>query len=343
MPTRSAPGAATPTADPGRCRPLPLRGRRRPGQPVRHRFAGCSAPSLAGARAPGRPGTSVRRTRGGVRARTTKGWSWWCSAARNSKCRTDSSRSLVSVNSTRTSYGGGVTSKAAPPVGYDPSAYPPFAVTVDIVVLTIRDASSTCSSSSVETTPTPAPSPCPAGSSSTTRTSARPRHASSRRRPGSTPSDLPAGALVQLGAYGDPARDPRMRVVTVAYLAVVRSLGKPRPGGDAARAEVLPVSHVLGRNRRHRLAFDHDRILDRRCRASPPAARDHLDRDRLRRPRVHPLRAARGLRSHVGRTARPPQLPPQSPLPRRAALPDRTPPIPRPRRRQAGRGLHRAE
>ena len=28
---------------------------------------------------------------------------------------------------------------AIPPPGYDPSAFPPFAVTVDIVVLTIRD------------------------------------------------------------------------------------------------------------------------------------------------------------------------------------------------------------
>lgn len=35
-------------------------------------------------------------------------------------------------------------------------------------------------------------------------------------------------ALEQLGAFGDPARDPRTRVVTVAYLAVVEDELPPR-------------------------------------------------------------------------------------------------------------------
>lgn len=62
--------------------------------------------------------------------------------------------------------------------------------------------------------------------------------------------------LEQLASYGHPLRDPRMRVVTVAYLALAPELGIPRGGGDAAAADWLPVSGA-----RHALAFDHERIL----------------------------------------------------------------------------------
>ena len=34
-----------------------------------------------------------------------------------------------------------------------------------------------------------------------------------------------ARLLTQFGAYGDPGRDPRMSVVTVGYLAVLRDVG----------------------------------------------------------------------------------------------------------------------
>ena len=49
------------------------------------------------------------------------------------------------------------------------------------------------------------------------------------RRPGrelaeETGVDAPS-LLTQFGAYGDPGRDPRMNVVTVGYLAVLRDVG----------------------------------------------------------------------------------------------------------------------
>ena len=63
--------------------------------------------------------------------------------------------------------------------------------------------------------------------------------------------------LEQLASYGDPKRDPRMRVVTVAYLAVAADLPQVRGGGDAVFAELKPVSAAVKLD----LAFDHTRIV----------------------------------------------------------------------------------
>jgi 8-oxo-dGTP diphosphatase len=65
--------------------------------------------------------------------------------------------------------------------------------------------------------------------------------------------------LEQLGAYGAPRRDPRTRVVSVAYLAVLPEPATARGGDDAAAAQWEPVDDLLGAPRR--LAFDHEAIL----------------------------------------------------------------------------------
>lgn len=66
--------------------------------------------------------------------------------------------------------------------------------------------------------------------------------------------------LDQVGAFGRPDRDPRMRVITVAYSAVVSPDLAPsvRPGGDAAEAGWVPITDSAPRQ----LAFDHHEILD---------------------------------------------------------------------------------
>lgn len=66
--------------------------------------------------------------------------------------------------------------------------------------------------------------------------------------------------LEQLDIYDDPDRDPRGRVVSVAYLAIAPGLPEPVAGTDAAGAWWAPVSRVLDGGTP--LAFDHRRIVE---------------------------------------------------------------------------------
>jgi 8-oxo-dGTP diphosphatase len=65
--------------------------------------------------------------------------------------------------------------------------------------------------------------------------------------------------LEQLATYGEPRRDPRMRVVSVAYLAFGPELPEPRAGTDASDACWRPVGEA--RSGLKPLAFDHEQIL----------------------------------------------------------------------------------
>src|SRR3569833_233037 len=63
----------------------------------------------------------------------------------------------------------------------------------------------------------------------------------------------------QVRSYGDPERDPRGRVIAVAYLALGPGQPTPAAGTDAQAAHWVPVDTALSPSTR--LAFDHASIL----------------------------------------------------------------------------------
>jgi len=141
------------------------------------------------------------------------------------------------------------------PEGYDPSQFPAFAVTVDVVILTMSDGRLHALLVRRGIAPFEGMWAIPGGFKRPTETL---DEAALRELAEETGVDG-ASLLTQFGAYGDPERDPRMNVVTVAYLAVLREVGEIVAGTDAAEASLVPVSDVL--ERKIELAFDHERIV----------------------------------------------------------------------------------
>jgi 8-oxo-dGTP diphosphatase len=135
---------------------------------------------------------------------------------------------------------------------YDQRDYPPFAVTVDLVVLTIRAGTLSVLLVTRGEAPFLGTRGLPGGF---VRSNEDLSAAAARELLEETGLSLREVHLEQLASYGAPDRDPRMRVVTVAYLALAPEMPTPRPGGDAAGADWVPVTETGP------LAFDHGQIL----------------------------------------------------------------------------------
>jgi 8-oxo-dGTP diphosphatase len=147
------------------------------------------------------------------------------------------------------------TTREQAPAGYDPSQFPAFAVTVDVVILTMSEGTLNVLLVRRGEAPFEGMWAIPGGFKRPTET----LDEAAKRELGEETGVDAAPVLKQFRAYGDPERDPRMNVVTVAYLAVLRDVGAIAAGSDAADASLIPVSDVL--NGQLELAFDHLRIL----------------------------------------------------------------------------------
>ncbi|SDF94186.1 8-oxo-dGTP diphosphatase [Lentzea fradiae] len=133
---------------------------------------------------------------------------------------------------------------------YSPSDFPPFAVTVDLVVLTVRDDALCALLVRRGEAPYRGRWALPGGFVRATESVA-----DAAVRELAEETGVSGLFLEQLATYGEPRRDPRMRVVSVAHLALAAGLPVPVAGTDAAAARWVPVDQAPA------LAFDHSRIL----------------------------------------------------------------------------------
>ncbi|MFD6890511.1 NUDIX domain-containing protein [Streptomyces sp. NPDC059957] len=144
---------------------------------------------------------------------------------------------------------------------YDPHAFAPFAVTVDLAVFTVRGGTLHVLLIRRGQEPYAGAWALPGGfllPRESAETAARRELA---EETGLSAQVVDALHLDQLRTYSEPDRDPRMRVVSVAFTALVPDLPEPVAGGggDADRARWVPVGEACGPA--FGLAFDHEEIL----------------------------------------------------------------------------------
>ncbi|MFE7468166.1 NUDIX domain-containing protein [Streptomyces sp. NPDC057499] len=144
---------------------------------------------------------------------------------------------------------------ARAPEGYDPRAFEPFAVTVDLAVFTVRGSRLHVLLVERGEEPYKGCWALPGGFVLPRESAESAARRELAEETGLTENAVSAFHLEQLRTYSEPDRDPRMRVVSVAYAALVPDLPEPRGGGDAASARWWDATAPGP------LAFDHDRIL----------------------------------------------------------------------------------
>ncbi|RKT11969.1 8-oxo-dGTP diphosphatase [Streptomyces sp. 1114.5] len=133
---------------------------------------------------------------------------------------------------------------------YDPRAYTPVAVTVDVVALTLRHGSLHVLLVERGAPPYQGCWALPggflrAGEEGLDEAAARELAEETGLQGASeVEATLCRLHLEQLGTYGAPGRDPRMHVVSVAYLAFAPDLPDPQAGTDAAAAAWHPVADL---------------------------------------------------------------------------------------------------
>ena len=137
---------------------------------------------------------------------------------------------------------------------YDVTRYERPSVTADVVIFTLRDSALEVLLVKRKHWPHEGMWAIPGGF---VRMDESLEQAARRELAEETGVDDPGLFLEQLYTFGDPARDPRTRVITVAYFALLAADRLVlQAGSDASEAEWWPAHHPP------LLAFDHAQILD---------------------------------------------------------------------------------
>lgn len=142
------------------------------------------------------------------------------------------------------------------PTGYDPHDYPPFAVTADLNIFTVRDGALHILLVERGGEPFKGHWALPGGFCQVDESVEVAALRELEEETGIAPGTV---HVEQVCTYSAPDRDPRMRVVSVSFAALAAGLPDPVAGDDAANARYWRVSEVLDEG--FSLAFDHEKII----------------------------------------------------------------------------------
>ncbi len=152
---------------------------------------------------------------------------------------------------------------------YDPAKYPPVAVTVDVVLLTVRSGRLSVLLVQRRGHPYRGHWALPGGfvepDDDLDDAARRELEEETGVLVGGVDDAVQLGYVEQLRSYGTPGRDPRMRVVSIAYVGFTAQNESTVAGSDASDARFWAVDDLaipgIGSADGVPLAFDHARIV----------------------------------------------------------------------------------
>ena len=142
-------------------------------------------------------------------------------------------------------------------MNYQRKDFPPFALTVDIVVLTILDGKLRVVLIERAEDPFSGQWALPGGAVNPKENLIEAAKRSLKEETNIVVSGRERRK--QFRSYYEPGRDPRVNTATTVYWTIINKLPETKGGGSAKKVKPMPVREVEGG--RTKLAFDHKRII----------------------------------------------------------------------------------